>query len=450
MAPLLAAHRMGRLGQLLKRGVGIIEKTGSIGAGYIGGYAINSDSSGRTFTDCLLSDEPTEVSRLTSHPLTQQLAAAGDGTVTLRDAGRFLGLVGDALARMIRAEAASEVMTRHTAVKATRVEDGWEVEVRDERSGQYRLLYARNLVLATGGHQPVERLAGEKLGGRSLVETSGDRLMQSGDVLTTGGLEKMAALLAGRPSPKVVIVGGSTSAAAVAHALLHRLPTVTFGEAGITLLHRRDLRIFYPDRASALSEGYTEWTEDDVCQLSGRVYRLAGFRLDSRELIMQVRGLGGRPPEPRLRLHRLTADDATTLQIIDEADVVVAALGYRPRPFSIFEQDGTPLHLLSRTGPQMPLVDKECRVLDAAGEPLPQLFGIGLAAGFVPSGHLGGEITFRGQANGLWLWQHDVGSLIVNALADPVSRPYRVPHHPASLPTFSKASMNFMTTAESI
>ena len=225
---------------------------------------------------------------------------------------------------------------------------------------------------------------------------------------------------------------------------------MAFGEAGVTLLHRRDLRIFYPDRASALSEGYSEWTENDVCQISGRVFRLAGFRLDSRELIMQVRGLGGRPPERRLRLHRLTSDSATTQRIIDEADVVVAALGYRPRPFSIVAQDGSPLHLLASTGPQMPLVDKECRVLDAEGEPLPQLFGIGLAAGFVPSGRLGGEITFRGQANGLWLWQHDVGSLIINALSRPVSKLRRMMLHPVPLPALPKMPMDFMTTAESI
>ena len=416
MAPLLAAHRMGELGALLKRGVAVIEKSDSLGAGSIGGYAINSDSSGRTFTDCLLGDEPSEVTRLASHPLAQRISAAGDGTVTLRDAGAFLGLVGDALARMIEAEPASAVMARHTALGAVKVQDGWQVEIRDELSGECRVLKARNLVLATGGHQPVERLENEKIGGLSLVEVAGERLVQSGDVLTMGGLERMAELLSGRPSPKVVIVGGSTSAAAVAHALLHRLPTVNFGDGGVTLLHRRDLRIFYPDRASALNEGYDEWTEDDVCQLSGRVYRLSGFRLDSRELIMQVRGLGGRPPEQRLRLHRLMPGDAATKRIIDEADVVVAALGYRPRGLPIAGFDGAPLQLLAGTGPQMPMVDRDCRVLDANGHPVTNLFGIGLAAGFVPSGNLGGEISFRGQANGLWLWQHDVGSLIVKAV----------------------------------
>ncbi|RZM10963.1 MAG: aminotransferase DegT, partial [Sphingomonas sp.] len=47
---------------------------------------------------------------------------------------------------------------------------------------------------------------------------------------------------------------------------------------------------------------------------------------------------------------------------------------------------------------------------------LPDAYGIGLAAGFVPWGRLGGEASFSGQANGLWLWQNDVGMMIVDQL----------------------------------
>lgn len=64
------------------------------------------------------------------------------------------------------------------------------------------------------------------------------------------------------------------------------------------------------------------------------------------------------------------------------------------------------------------MVDRHCRVLDAHGAPIAGLFGIGLAAGFVPWGPLGGEPSFRGQANGLWLWQNDVGMMIVDRLLD--------------------------------
>ncbi len=416
LAPLLAAHRTGELAALLDGGVAIIEQSDRLGCGSIGGYGINSDSSGRTFVDCLLADGETELTQLNDHPLTQKLAEAGDGAVALRDAGRFLGLVGDAMERIITEHPASQVLADHHVVAASRVADGWSVLVRHAHTGHERTLLARNLVVATGAHQPVERLAAEMVGGVSLLQRCGDRLMQSGDVLATGGLAHVADLLQGKQEPRVVVVGGSTSAAAVAHALLNRMPRVAFGAGGVSLLHRRPLRIYYPDRASALAEDYTEWSEDDVCPISGKVFRFAGFRLDSRELVMQARGLGGRTPEPRLRLHQLAADDAQAARLLDEADLVIAALGYRPRGLAVLDWNGQPITLWSQTGPQRPMVDGQCRVLDAGEQPIPGLFGIGLAAGFVPRGRLGGEASFRGQANGLWLWQHDVGSLIVNAV----------------------------------
>ena len=454
LAPLLAAHRAGELGALLDEGVAVVEQSARLGSGSIGGYAINSDSSGRTFVDCLLGHEDTALTRLADHPLTRRLADAGDGTVALRDAGQFLGLVGEAMGRMFAEHPASRVLTTHHAISVTRTAGGWSVRVRDLATGAEQALLTRHVVLATGAEQPVERLAAETVAGVNLVQRCAGRLLQSGDVLSTGGLERVAGLLAAKPDPRVVIVGGSTSAASVAHALLHRLPGVRFGAGGVTLMHRRELRIYYPDRASALADDYTEWTEDDVCPISGKVFRFAGFRLDARELVMQARGIGGRPPEPRVRLHRLGAsrkspdgspkrevtespepegfaagfaDDAGAVRLLDGAALVIAALGYRPRALPVYGHNGQPVTLLSQTGPQQPLVDGQCRVLDGDGRPVPGLFGIGLGAGFVPRGRLGGEASFRGQANGLWLWQHDVGSLIIDAVMRPFGAALALP-----------------------
>jgi predicted oxidoreductase len=64
----------------------------------------------------------------------------------------------------------------------------------------------------------------------------------------------------------------------------------------------------------------------------------------------------------------------------------------------------------------LPMVDAECRILDAQGTPLDGIYGIGLASGFVPHGSLGGEESFKGQANSLWLWQHDLGLKIVRSV----------------------------------
>lgn len=438
LAALLAAHRLDELDNLLSMGVAIVEAGNGLGRGSIGTYAINSDSGGRTFVDCLDSAHPSELTKLKTHELTKQLAAAGDGPVALHDAGRFLGLVGDAIACMMKSYPASKVLTRHTAHSACECDEGWSVEVIDLETGYKRRIIAEQLVIATGAQQPIQRMASEIVGRASLAERCGSRLMQSGEVLTFGGLQRIADRIGQKANPRVAIVGGSTSAAAVAHAMLHRLPSVRFGEGAITLLHRRPLRVYYADRETALAEGYTEWTEDDVCQVSGRVFRFAGFRLDSRELVMQARGIGGRPPEPRLRLQQIGVDQAAVEKSLDEADLVVAALGYRPRGLPLFDRRGARIALFSQLGPQQPMVDSACRVMDVRGRPLSGVFGIGLAAGFVPRGRLGGEASFLGQANGLWLWQHDVGALIVNAVLDKAHRKAAEPFSVVSAP--AKAS----------
>jgi hypothetical protein len=111
-------------------------------------------------------------------------------------------------------------------------------------------------------------------------------------------------------------------------------------------------------------------------------------------------------------VHRIADDDVEAQAIVETADLVIAALGYRPRSLSLLEADGTPVALAAHTG--RPMVDRYCRILDAQDQPIPGAFGIGLAAGFVPWGRMGGEASFRGQANGLWQWQNDVGQMIVD------------------------------------
>ena len=128
---------------------------------------------------------------------------------------------------------------------------------------------------------------------------------------------------------------------------------------------------------------------------------------------MRMLAIDGRVPDPRVAVHRITGDDdSAARQVVRDADLVIAALGYRPQALPIHREDGTRVALAADRGAAM--VDPQCRIRAADGTAIGGLFGLGLAAGFVPSGALGGEASFTGQANGLWLWQNDVGSMIVD------------------------------------
>lgn len=118
------------------------------------------------------------------------------------------------------------------------------------------------------GYQSDEQIAESMVAGARLGALAGDRLMRSDALLRRGGVEQVAARLADRRAPRAVIVGASTSALASAVQLLkcHDLP---WGAGAITLMVRTLPKPFFPSVEAAEAEGFTDFTPDDVCPVSG-------------------------------------------------------------------------------------------------------------------------------------------------------------------------------------
>ncbi len=413
-AMLTAATKHGLLPDLAASGLVVVERGAAIGGGRLGRYAITSDSTAQTFLTAVRDNVHAELAQLVDHPAGRAVAAHADALgVPLAEVGPLLRATGDRLADIVRGNGGT-VLTGHEALGARRIGDGlWSVQLRRLSDGYVFDQLARNVVVATGGHQPLDRLAMQRVAGAPLIDLASGRLMQSDEVLTQGGFDTVADLLAGKRNPRMAVVGGSTSALTTVALLLKSRPALPLGAGAITLLHRRPLRPFYHSIEAAHAEGFTDFGPDDICPVSGFVYRLAGFRLEARDLVVRMLGIDGRAPDPRVALHRITGDeDARARTYIEDADLVIAALGYRPIAMPIAERDGTAIALAAHDG--RPMVDRHCRIVDATGTPIAGLYGIGLAAGFVPWGPLGGECSFTGQANGLWLWQNDVGMMIID------------------------------------
>ncbi|HLZ78129.1 MAG TPA: DegT/DnrJ/EryC1/StrS family aminotransferase [Sphingomonas sp.] len=415
-ALLCAAGKVGRLDTLARAGIAIIDRGEAIGAGRLGRYAITSDSTAETFltADGALPAGLGIADEAVGHAIAEHKGALG---VPLHKVGAYLDRLGAVLGQRLQA-LGGDILGGHEVVSAQRTADGlWRTRARRIADGGSIELLSHSLVIATGGHQPPIRLAEQQVAGASLVERCGDRLIQSDTLLTEGGLEAIRERLPQDRPVRIAIVGGSTSAVTAAVRLLKASPALPLGPGAVSLLHRRPLRPFYPSAEAARADGYTDFGPDDICPISGFVYRLAGFRLEARELVVHALGIGGRVGDPRLRLHRLgDAEDAVAASILDDADLVVAALGYQPYALPLIDARGRAIRLRCEGPVREAMVDDLCRVVDPGGIAVPGVFGIGLAAGFVPHGRLGGEASFRGQANGLWLWQNDVGQLIVEQI----------------------------------
>ncbi|RYY46808.1 MAG: aminotransferase DegT [Sphingomonadales bacterium] len=416
-AMLISASKQNRLAELAQ-GLVIADAGHGLGGGQLANYAITSDSTAETFLSAVKDNPHPEIAQLMGHPGGEEIARYMDALgVPLARTGPFLGAMGERVGQVVR-DNGGQILTGHQVVSAHRTRTGlWQSRLRDTVTGAERDIVSHNLVLATGGYQSPSEVAAERVAGLPLGERLGERLVPSDEALRLGGIDRLRTRLADRPAPRIAIVGASTSALAAATLLLKS--SLPLGAGAITLLHRGPLRPFYPSAEAAHADGFTDFGPDDICPVSGFVYRLAGFRLEARALILRILGIGGRVPDPRLHTHRITGDDdAEAAALLDRSDITIGALGYRPHALPLFDMDGGRIALAAHAHGRPRLVDQQCRVIDAEGHPVPGAYGIGLAAGFVPSGRLGGEKSFTGKANGLWLWQNDVGQLIVDQLLD--------------------------------
>ncbi len=414
VAFLISASKKGKLRDLAA-GLTVIERGDTLGAGELAQYAITSDSTAETFLSAIKDNPEPSIAALMKHPSAREIAAyVGKLGVPLYRTGPFLGAIGQRVGAIVT-EAGGSVLTGHEVLDSQRTATGlWRTRIRNRTTGAERELLSENIVLATGGYQSASDIAAAPVTGAPLGELVGERLMLCDDMLRTGGMDRLRERIAGKRAPKIAIIGASTSA--IASAVLLLKSDIPFGAQSLSLLHREDLRPWYPSAEAAHADGFTDFGPDDICPLSGFVYRLAGFRLEARELVLRMLRIGGRTPDPRVLFRQLAGSDAEPGRILAEADVVVAALGYRPYALPLLDAEGQRIALTAHAPGRPRLADQLCRVTDAEGQPLPGAYGIGLAAGFVPEGRLGGEKSFKGKANGLWQWQNDVGQLIVDQL----------------------------------
>ena len=430
--PLVYAAQKGLLDGLLDSGVAVIDRQCFMGRGTIGQYVIQSDTAGGTLLECL---DPAPAKRVfvnTAQSMVKQAVEQHRNvSVPLQLIGEYMTELGSDLQNYIEANPHSRFFPRTTATDVRTLPDGRlqaHVLVRAENGTVVDEgdIVAEKLVLSVGGRQNHTRTLASPIVPGLIAGQYADKVMFTDVAQQPQGVQAIEKILsesqAQRGSKKVLIIGASHSAFSTAWTLLNKVngQNVPFGAGDITLLHRDKLKLFYMSKEAAWQDGYTDFNEDDLCPVTKRVYRLGGLRLESRQLLMRIWGMLPGEAEQRVRLMKIDAaqDAAHATEIkslFDEADLVIPAFGYEPNVMPIYDAGGNPINLMcQREGGRM--VDTECRVLDDAGQPLPNVYAIGFVTGYKLTGELGGEPSYKGQNNGLWLYQNGVGEIIVNHL----------------------------------
>ncbi|MFD5417091.1 FrbG [Streptomyces sp. NPDC127069] len=395
LGPIIAAARSGRLDALLDLGIALVEP-GPVGPGGLAHYRIGANSLGGPFLECLDGLPATgPFAALRELPETRLLREHAEDHPPLSVVAPFLTRLGAVVTGLLEAHPRCAVFTdRAEAVRLTA--DGVAVT-----TGAGLELTARRAVLATGGRPLGGYADAEVVPGLELAPYR-DKVWHS------------SALVDARRTPPAgrgtaVVIGGSHSAWSAVDLLL------AAGTDGITLVHRTGLRLFYDGADAARADGYAFDPVLDVCPLNGRVNRYGGLRGRAHELARAALGLPGAGPAP-VRLLRAgdPEDTEAARKALAEADVIVMANGFEADLPPLGHADGTPL--TPATGPTGTVVTDRGHLVDAEGTAHPRLLAYGLGAGLAPSADIGGEPSYTRRADGVWLYQHDIGEIVLDDL----------------------------------
>ena len=226
-------------------------------------------------------------------------------------------------------------------------------------------VFAKNVVMATGGSQQIPR----GIFSQSLTK----KVLRSDFCLTKGGLDELRRLLetAKRRNPnadsRVVLVGGSHSAFSVAWLCLNSLfkrsddaasppkpeldnkdaPSLVVGGKkclrepwefkanSIVMLRRSPIRVFYNSKRDANADNYT--VEPGTANKLGQINTFGGLRGDAKKLYRSV--VAG--DENRVKLYKIldTAGGRAVVQkCYNDATVIVWCCGYKTNTIPVTSQ----------------------------------------------------------------------------------------------------------------
>eukprot|EP00928_Gymnodinium_smaydae_P078694 TRINITY_DN62796_c0_g1_i1.p1 TRINITY_DN62796_c0_g1~~TRINITY_DN62796_c0_g1_i1.p1 ORF type:complete len:1335 (-),score=110.27 TRINITY_DN62796_c0_g1_i1:171-4124(-) len=392
LGPLYHASMRGGLESLLERGVLILERSDRLGVGTLA-YEVDSNSVGRAFLDHF--DNP-NVSKLFPRTLASSSARNINVSVPvpLSDVAEFHKHLGEELQEIIQRFPSSRVVL-HAEVKELAYRTGDQtvtVSYKDVNTGRLYRAEGEHAVIAMGGAENLSACLYEPLGRTDLtLDKCGFRSLTPAHVALQGVAEV-------EETVPLVVIGGSHSAWSLLEELGNRQ-----WSGNATVIERSHTRYFAYSADEAMRANISFDPLGDACPVTGRINRFTGLRGKVRDFAQ------ARASASWLHTVMYQKDAGNLCDILPHAQVVCAS-GYSPR-WPRIRVDGR------LTAVVQPINTVEGNLITDAGI-LRNIFAYGLGAGLRTGSLVGGELSGWGEAraDGVWIYNFDVGGLIYRRL----------------------------------
>lgn len=427
MGFLFHAYRTGKLADIARNGLLIIDKRSSLGAGKLGDYVnVTGYSMVKTFLECLehecFEKVLGDLSECSS--LERILTAAADSTPRLTDVGTLLTVAAERFIAHLTEHYDVEVLRGHEVETIRCLEDGrFEIVHHDTRKPATPLLITSDtVVMNPGGRQRVEEIDGLcrmlriPSPGKNVKTYTSDDLLRLSSAKLVDTFAPVLAQAAPRRINRIAIIGGAHSAFTMAERLATDLGDIKLHE--IAIIHRSPIRLYFETAEEARLWGYSVDAAKDVCPITKRVNRASGLRYRAFEVACSILSRGGvSGAKPRVELIDAGSGEAArarAAECVANSCAVIHGAGYGPNIPTLLDHWGAPIPLqVCRGGIE---IDPLGRPLSINGEAISGLFSFGLGSGFRPDAQIGNEPAFRGRINGVWIFHHDIGGRILTGV----------------------------------
>ncbi len=394
---LMKSIKDGTIDQLFSNGFGLIEASDRLVTGQLDSYLVNSDTYSNVFLEFLEGQAKNVFNLEGLKNGIKTFKDHRDHSIPLTKTSILLDKIGLQLMELIDQHHGSSLAMNTKVIEVHKNKDGTHRVITED----HQIFQTKKLVIACGA-KPKSSQVDIKYRKKTI---------HSDEVIKGKAKEKISEL---HPGDKIIIIGGSHSAFSAAYYLLENHESLISEDHPIEIWANEPPKVYFPSPEIARASKYCDFTDDDICPVTNRVFRLAGLRMDGRKLFMNMLGINENFKEKRVVLKTFNKSDQMPSVVLNNANLIIEATGYRFNMPKFYNEEKEEMSFLGDETHHR--VNKDCQLLLSNGEYLKNVYAIGLASGFLPGGQMGGEKSFNGQTNGLWYYQNIIADIILKQL----------------------------------